>query len=81
MTSGVYAFHDPSRVEPPYLLDRSAPTFDFGVALDVTAFRLLRLGVHGAYDVVAAPTRLTDREGFQGAVRWLSYGLHLGAAL
>ena len=82
VTSGVDGYRSWSgSINPAYLLDRSAPTFDFGIALDVNAFRQVRFGVHGAYDVVAYPTRVTDRAGFQGAVSWLSYGLHLGVAL
>jgi len=58
--------------------DRKGPAFDVGFALDVKAVRYFRFGVHGAYNVVvvhfeppAAPT---------WAMKWITFGLHAGAA-
>jgi len=59
--------------------DLKGPAFDVGVALDVKVVRYFRFGVHGAYDVVVG-----RYETFQDvpvrAMKWISFGLHAGAA-
>jgi len=56
------------------------PAFDVGFALDVVVVRYFRVGVQGAYNVVEA----TYDSLYEGPrvvpTKWISFGLHAGAA-
>jgi hypothetical protein len=56
------------------------PAFDLGFALDVKAVRHFHFGVHGAYNVVMSSVDVVSGASAPATVRWLSYGVHLGAA-
>jgi hypothetical protein len=65
---------------PSRVFDRSGPAFDAGVAIDVKLLRHLGLGVHGAYNVIVS-SQVSPFLLWSGAVRWISYGIHVGGAL
>jgi hypothetical protein len=59
------------------------PAFDVGFALDVNAVRYFRFGAHGAYNVIASGREVSTGLGYSQttpAVKWISFGLHLGVA-
>jgi hypothetical protein len=65
---------------PPEVYDKSGPAFDAGFAIDVKVVRNFRFGLHCAYNVVT-PATPPFYVVYQDAVRWISAGVHLGAAL
>ena len=72
----------------------AGPAFDVGFALDFNVVRYFRFGAHGAYNVVAAQSysQFSTPGGgglpigdpisviFSSAEKWISFGLHVGAA-
>ena len=74
-TSGLPSVVTPDGRLTAHVVDRKGPAFDVGFALDVRLVRHFRFGLHAAYNVVVPAAESTD------GVRWLTYGLHLGAAL
>lgn len=55
------------------------PAVDVGFALDVRVVRVFRFGVHGAYNVVDGQPTPRDQQGAYPAMKWVSFGLHVGA--
>jgi hypothetical protein len=59
------------------------PAFDVGFGFDVKAVRYFRFGAHGAYNVVSgtgADGGLYQPTPVSAAAKWISFGLHAGAA-
>jgi hypothetical protein len=54
------------------------PAFDVGFALDLKLATHLSLGVQGAYNVVA--DQIDYLGGGTSALKWISYGVHVGAS-